>query len=77
MLKLIISHEARQIARTTALWSILALLVGAIVFASWSGGRSIARQIEGAEAAVAFEDGRRDHMREGTEKYMAQGHQER
>jgi ABC-2 type transport system permease protein len=72
MLKLIISHEARQIARTTALWSILALLVGAIVFASWSGGRSIERQVEGARAAEAFEDGLRNHMRESTEKYEAQ-----
>jgi len=72
MLKLIISHEARQIARTGALWSILALLVGAIVFAAWSGGRSIERQVEGAKAAAAFEDGLRNHLREGTEKYLAQ-----
>jgi ABC-2 type transport system permease protein len=72
MLKLIISHEARQIVRTGALWSILALLIGAIVFAAWSGGRSITRQSEGAQAATAFEDGLRDHMREGTEKYQAQ-----
>ena len=71
MLKLIISHETRQIARTTALWSILALLVGAIVFAAWAGGRSIERQVEGAQAAEAFEDGRREHMRKGTEKYQA------
>ena len=69
MLKLIISHETRQIVRTGALWSILALLVGAIVFAAWSGGRSIDRQVEGAAAAVAFEDGMRSHMREDTEKY--------
>ncbi len=72
MLKLIISHEARQIMRTGALWSILVLLICAIIFASWSGGRSIDRQIEGAEAAVAFEDGLRDHMRKDTEKYEAQ-----
>ena len=56
MLKLIISHETRQVVRTTALWSILALLVGAILFAAWAGGRSIERQIEGAQAAEAFED---------------------
>ena len=72
MLKLIISHEARQIVRTGALWSILALLIAAIVFAAWSGGRSIERQVEGAQAAEAFEDGLRNHMREGTEKYEAQ-----
>jgi len=72
MLKLIISHEARQIMRTGALWSIMVLLVGAIGFASWSGGRSIERQVEGAEAAVTFEDGRRSHLRKGTEKYEAQ-----
>jgi ABC-2 type transport system permease protein len=72
MLKLIISHETRQIARTTALWSILALLVGAIIFAAWAGGRSIDRQVEGAQAAENFEDGLRNHMREGTEKYEAQ-----
>jgi ABC-2 type transport system permease protein len=71
MLKLIISHEARQIARTGALWSILALLIGAIVFAAWSGGRSINRQVEGAKAAEIFEDGLRNHMRAGTEKYEA------
>lgn len=72
MLKLIISHEARQIMRTGALWSILILLVGAIIFAAWSGGRSIERQVEGASAAVAFEDGLRNHMRADTEKYAAQ-----
>jgi ABC-2 type transport system permease protein len=72
MLKLIISHETRQIARTTALWSILALLVGAIIFAAWAGGRSIDRQVEGAQAAENFEDGLRNHMREDTEKYEAQ-----
>jgi ABC-2 type transport system permease protein len=72
MLKLIISHETRQIIRTGALWSILALLVGAIVFAAWSGGRSIGRQMQGAEAAIAFEDGLREHMRKDTEKYEAQ-----
>jgi len=72
MLKLIISHEARQIIRTGALWSILALLVAAIVFAAWSGDRSIERQIAGAQAAESFEDGRRNHLREGTEKYEAQ-----
>ncbi|MAF84151.1 MAG: ABC transporter permease subunit [Gammaproteobacteria bacterium] len=72
MLKLIISHETRQIMRTGALWSILILLIGAIIFASWSGGRSIERQVEGAEAAVTFENGLRDHMRKDTEKYAAQ-----
>ncbi len=72
MLKLIISHEARQIMRTSALWSILALLVAAIVFAAWSGGRSIDRQVEGAQAATAYEDGMRNHMRADTEKYLAQ-----
>jgi len=72
MLKLIISHEARQIMRTGALWSILALLVAAIVFAAWSGGRSIERQVEGAQAAEAFEEGMRDHMRADTEKYQAE-----
>ncbi len=72
MLKLIISHEARQIVRTGALWSILVLLVGAIIFAAWSGGRSITRQTEGAQAATTFEDGLRNHLREGTEKYEAQ-----
>ena len=71
MLKLIITHEARQIARTGALWSILILLVGAIIFAAWSGGRSIERQIVGAQAATEYEDGLRHHMREGTEKYAA------
>jgi len=71
MLKLIISHETRQIARTGALWSILVLLVAAIIFAAWSGGRSIDRQIEGAQAAEAHEDGVRDHLRAGTEKYEA------
>ncbi len=71
MLKLIISHEARQIARTGALWAILALLVGAIVFAAWSGGRSINRQVEGAQAAETFEDGLRNHMRKETEDYEA------
>jgi ABC-2 type transport system permease protein len=71
MLKLIISHEARQIARTGALWSILVLLVGAIIFAAWSGGRSIERQVVGAQAATEYEDGLRHHMREGTEKYAA------
>lgn len=72
MLRLIISHETRQIMRTGALWSILALLVGAIVFAAWSGGRSIERQVEGAQAAMTFENGLRDHMRKDTEKYEAQ-----
>ncbi len=72
MLKLIISHEARQLMRTGALWSILALLIASIVFAAWSGGRSIDRQVKGAQAAESFEDGVRNHMRADTEKYAAQ-----
>ncbi|TDJ48356.1 MAG: DUF3526 domain-containing protein [Gammaproteobacteria bacterium] len=71
MLKLIIIHETRQLARTGALWSILALLVIAIIFAAWSGGRSIDRQVAGAQAAETFEDGLRNHMRADTEKYAA------
>lgn len=72
MFRLIISHETRQVFRTGALWSILALLVGAIIFAAWSGRRSIDRQIEGAAAATAFEDGQREKMRADTVRYEAQ-----
>jgi ABC-2 type transport system permease protein len=72
MLKLITSHEARQVMRTGALWPMLILLIAAIIFAAWSGGRSIDRQVEGAAAAEAFEDGLRNHMRADTEKYEAQ-----
>jgi ABC-2 type transport system permease protein len=72
MLKLIVTHESRQLIRTGALWSILALLVLAIVFAAWSGGRSISRQLEGAASADALESGLRGKMRADTEKYEAQ-----
>jgi len=72
MLRLIISHETRQILRTGALWSILALLVAAILFAAWSGGRSIERQVIGAAAAEEYEDGLRHHLYEGTVRYQEQ-----
>ncbi len=45
MYRLIISHETRTLARAGALWSVLALLVLALGFAAWAGGRSIARQL--------------------------------
>jgi ABC-2 type transport system permease protein len=69
MLKLMISHESRQLFRSGALWAVLGLVAFAIVFASWSGGRSVTRQGEGAAAAVKFEDGLRDHMRGETREY--------
>ncbi len=72
MIKLMISHESRQLFRSGALWSVLGLVVAAIVFAAWAGGRSIDRQVEGAQAAEQFEDGRRTHLREGVERYEAQ-----
>ena len=72
MIKLMISHESRQLFRSGALWSVLGLLVAAIVFAAWAGGRSIDRQVEGAQAAEQFEDGRRTHLREGAERYEAE-----
>ncbi len=71
MIKLMISHETRQLFRSGALWSILGLVVLAIVFAAWSGGRSVTRQLAGAGAAAKFEDGLRNHMRRDAEKYEA------
>ena len=71
MIKLMISHETRQLFRSGALWSILGLVVLAIVFAAWSGGRSVTRQLAGASAAAKFEDGLRNHMRRDAEKYEA------
>lgn len=72
MYRLIISHETRSLARTGALWAILALLVFAIGFAAFAGGRAIARQAKGAADAVAFENGERAKMRQDTEAYAAE-----
>ncbi|MCY4165185.1 MAG: ABC transporter permease subunit [Gammaproteobacteria bacterium] len=71
MKRIIISHETRQLFRSGAFRALLLLLAGAVAFAAWSGQRSIDRQIEGANAAAAFEDGRRNKMRADTEKYQA------
>ncbi len=71
MKRIIISHEARQLFRSGAFRALLLLMAGAVAFAAWSGQRSIDRQAEGANAAAAFEDGRRARMREGTEQYQA------
>ena len=64
MYRLIISHETRAMARTGALWSILGLLVAAILFAAWAGGRSIDRQVKGATDAQTFEEADRARMRQ-------------
>jgi ABC-2 type transport system permease protein len=72
MYRLIISHETRTLARTRALWSILALLVAAVAFATWAGGRAVERQVKGAADATAWEDGERARMRRETEAYAAQ-----
>lgn len=72
MYRLIISHETRSLARTGALWAILALLVFAIGFAAFAGGRAITRQAKGAADAVAFENGERAKMRQDTEAYAAE-----
>ena len=71
MKRIIISHEARQLFQSGAFRALLLLTAGAIAFAAWSGQRSIDRQIEGASAAQAFEDGRRAKMRADTEQYQA------
>lgn len=71
MYRLIISHEARSMARTGALWFILALLAFAIGFATWAGARSVARQMQGASDAIAWGDGVRKRMRAETEEYAA------
>ena len=76
MRRIIIAHETRQLVRSGAFRSLLLLVAGAITFAAWSGQRSIDRQIEGAAAATAFEDGRRAKMRADTQKYEAQVMQE-
>ncbi len=72
MYRLIISHEARSLARTGALWAILALLAGAIGFAAFAGGHAVARQAKGAADATAFEEGLRAKMRADTEAYAAE-----
>ncbi len=72
MYRLIISHEARSMARSGALWSILGLLIIAILFAAWAGGRSIDRQVKGATDAQTFEEGDRARMRMDTEAYEAE-----
>lgn len=71
MYRLIVAHEARSLAQTGALWSILALLIFAIGFAAWSGGRSISRQVKGANDAATYEAGLRDQMRQETAEYEA------
>ncbi|MDE0454629.1 MAG: ABC transporter permease subunit [Gammaproteobacteria bacterium] len=72
MKRIIISHEARQLFRSGAFRALLLMVAGAVAFAAWSGQRSIDRQVEGANAAIAFEDGRRGKMRADTEQYQAQ-----
>jgi ABC-2 type transport system permease protein len=71
MYRLIISHEARGLARSGALWTILALLVAAMGFAAWAGARSVARQVQGADDAFRYEEGERAKMRRETEAYAA------
>ncbi|MCL4779211.1 MAG: ABC transporter permease [Gammaproteobacteria bacterium] len=71
MYRLIAMHETRALARTWALWAILALLVFAIAFAAWSGGRSVSRQLKGAGDAASYEVGLRDRMRQETAEYEA------
>lgn len=72
MYRLIVSHETRLLARTGALWAILLLLVFAIGFAAFAGGRSVARQAQGAADAAALENGVRARMQADTEAYAAQ-----
>ncbi len=72
MYRLIIAHETRSLARTGALWTILALLMLAMAFAAWAGGRSIARQVKGATDAAVYQDNERAQMRRDTEAYAAQ-----
>ena len=71
MYRLIVMHETRALARTGALWVILALLIFAIAFASWSGGRSVSRQIKGASDAASYEAAMREQMRKETTEYEA------
>ena len=71
MYRLIVTHEIRALARTGALWAILALLIFAIAFAAWSGGRSVSRQVQGASDAATYEAGLRDQMRQETARYEA------
>lgn len=72
MNRLIVSHETRTLARSGALWGILALLVIAIGFAAFAGGRTVERQLKGAADATAFENDERAKMRQDTEAYAAQ-----
>lgn len=71
MYRLIVAHELRFLARTGALWSILALLIFAIGFAAWSGSRSVSRQVKGATDAATYEAGLRDKMRQEAAEYEA------
>ena len=71
MKSIIISHETRQLVRSGAFRALLLLIAAAIGFAAWAGQRSIDRQVEGAVAATAFENGQRQKMRADTEKYQA------
>jgi len=71
MYRLIAMHETRALARTGALWAILALLIFAITFAAWSGGRSVSRQLKGADDAASYEAGLREQMRQETAEYEA------
>ncbi len=71
MHRLIVAHELRIMARSGALWFILALLVIATCFAAWSGARSVSRQVTGATDAASYEAGLRDRMRRETAEYEA------
>lgn len=72
MYRIIVAHEARGLARSGALWTILALLVVAMGFAAWAGGRSVGRQVRAAEEAFRYEEGERAKMRRETEAYAAE-----
>lgn len=66
MNRLVIGHESRVLLRTPAFAWMLAALVGAIVFAAWSGANTIARQHRGLVAATRYADDTLMKYRNGT-----------
>ncbi|MDJ0928321.1 MAG: DUF3526 domain-containing protein [Gammaproteobacteria bacterium] len=69
MFRMMMGHEIRLLASSSALGWLLAGIAAAVLFAAWSGGQTLQQQTQAAQVARDIEAGKKAKLREGVVAY--------
>ena len=69
MFRMMMGHEIRLLASSSALGWLLAGIAAAVLFAAWSGGQTLQQQTQAAQVARDIEAGKKAKLRAGVVEY--------